>query len=91
MPILATLTRDVRTTWTVREWRQRGQGIDQIARMLRRPPAAVEAIAGAAAAQSPRTLAWKLERCWHAEQRLKSGGEPRAEIAALVIELCSAR
>ena len=91
MPILVSLTRDVRTTWTVREWRERGQSVEQIARMLRRPPSAVEAMAGAAAAQSPRTLAWKLERCWQAEGRLKSGGEPRAEIAALVVELCSAR
>ena len=89
MPILVALTRDVRTAWTVREWRQRGQSVDQIARILRRPPAAVEALA--AAAPSPQTLARKLARCWRAEQQLKSGGEARAELAALVVELCSAK
>lgn len=91
MPVLVSLTRDVRTMWTVREWRQRGQPVDQIARFLRRPPGVVEALAAAAIAQSPETLAWKLERCWRAERLVKSGGEPRAELAALVLELCSAR
>jgi DNA polymerase-3 subunit delta len=85
--LLALLTREVRTAWTVRDLRARGQGVDQIARVLRRPPAAVEAIAAAGAA-GPDTFAWKLERCWEVERRLKSGGEASAEMAALVAELC---
>ena len=31
----------------------------------------------------------QLERCWDVERRLKSGGEPRAELTALVAELCA--
>jgi DNA polymerase-3 subunit delta len=85
--LLALLTREVRTAWTVRDLRARGQGVEQIARLLRRPPGVVEAIA-AAAATGPDTFARKLERCWEVERRLKSGGEASAEMAALVAELC---
>jgi len=88
--VLAALTRDVRTAWMVRAWRERGQTVDQIARMLRRPPGAVEALVAAATTQTADVLAGKLVRCWRAEQRLKSGGEARAEMAALVAELCGA-
>jgi DNA polymerase-3 subunit delta len=84
--LLALLTREVRTAWTVRDLRARGQTVDQIARLLRRPPGAVEAIA--AAEGGAETFAWKLERCWEVERRLKSGGEAPAELAALVAELC---
>jgi DNA polymerase III subunit delta len=88
--VLAALTRDVRTAWMVREWRARGQSVDQIARTLRRPPGAIEAVVGAAMAQTPRALAARLVRCWQVEWRLKSGGPARAELAALVTELASA-
>lgn len=90
MIVLAALTRDLRTAWTVCEWRERGQSTDQIARALRRPPAVVDAIAAAAATESRQTLARKLRRCWGTEWRLKSGGgAARAEMAALVVELCT--
>lgn len=88
--LLAALTRDVRTACMVREWRLQGESVDQIARMLRRPPGAVEALITTATRQSPEALARRLARCLHAEQRLKSGGEARAEMAALIAELCGA-
>jgi hypothetical protein len=40
---------------------------------------------GAAGARLPHLV----ERCWEVERRLKSGGEPRAELTALVAELCA--
>lgn len=88
--VLVTLTREVRAAWMVREWRATGQSVEQIARLLRRPPGAVEALAASAAAASPGVLAANLVRCWQTEWRLKSGGEPRAELAALVAELAGA-
>ncbi len=90
MLVLVTLGREARTALLVQEWRARGQSVEQIARTLRRPPGAVEALVAAAAGTSGATLTARLERCWRAEWRLKSGGEARAELAALVTELASA-
>lgn len=90
MLLLAVLTRDVRTAWTALAWRRRGRPVDEIARALRRPPAVIEALTGAAGA-SETGFAWKLRRCWDAERRLKSSGEPGAEMAALVADLCAER
>jgi DNA polymerase-3 subunit delta len=87
MLILTLLSRELRRVWTVREWSRGGQPPEQIARMLRVPPRVAEAIvarAGAAGDRVPRQLA----RCWEVERRLKSSGEPRAELTALVAELC---
>jgi DNA polymerase-3 subunit delta len=86
--VVALLTGLVRTAWMVKVARERGQTVDQIGRTLRRPTFAVEASAAFAAAVPARTLARLLERCWEVERRLKSGGEPRAELGALVAELC---
>jgi hypothetical protein len=33
----------------------------------------------------------QLVRCWEAEWRCKSGGQARAELTALVAELCGTR
>ncbi len=88
MRILSVLTRDVRLAWTVRVWRERGQPPEQIARLLRLPPAVVEALAAGGPAAR---LAHDLRRCWEVERRVKSSGEPRAELTALVAELCAAR
>jgi DNA polymerase III delta subunit len=88
--VLAALTRDVRAAWMARQCRERGQSMEQIARLLRRPPGAVEALVAAVSAEPPATLARRLVRCWQVEQRLKSGGQPRAELAALVAELAGA-
>src|SRR5438046_134458 len=71
-------------------WRRRGRGVAEIARALRRPPAVIETITGAGGG-SEGLLAWKLRRCWDAECRLKSSGEPWAEMAALVADLCAER
>ncbi len=86
MLVLAMLTREVRTAWTIREWLTHGQSLEQIARTLRRPLSAVQAYA--AAGRSAATEANGLRRCWVAETRLKSGGEPRGELSALVVALC---
>ena len=90
MLVLTLLARELRRAWTVREWVQRGLPPDQIARNLRVPFRVAEALVartcGAAGARVPRLL----ERCWEVERRLKSGGAPRAELTALVAELCSA-
>jgi DNA polymerase-3 subunit delta len=91
MLILTMLTREVRTAWTAQVWRRRGQPVDQIARILRRPPGAVEALLAALGGESSAALAGKLRRCWEVERALKSGGEPRAEMALLVSDLCGAR
>ena len=91
MLILTMLTREVRTAWTVQVWRRRGQPVDQIARILRRPPGAVEALLAALGGESSAALAAKLRRCWEVERALKSGGEARTEMALLVSDLCGAR
>jgi DNA polymerase III subunit delta len=91
MLLIAMLTREVRTAWTVQLWRRAGQSVDQIARMLRRPPGAVDALLGSLGGESPASLGDKLRRCWEVERALKSSGEPRTELAVLVSELCSAR
>jgi DNA polymerase-3 subunit delta len=88
MRVLSLLTRDVRVAWTVRVWRDRGQSPEQIARALRLPPASVEALGKAG---PPERLARNLTRCWEVERRVKSSGVPRAELAALVTDLCAER
>jgi DNA polymerase III delta subunit len=86
MLLLSLLTREVRTAWTIREWLKRGQSVEHIARTLRRPAPVVAALA--AAPGSTAGEARKLRRCWEAERRLKSGGDPSGELAALVVGLC---
>lgn len=88
MRVLSLLTRDVRLAWMVTAWRDRGQSKEQIARGLRLPPPVVEALARAGPAK---LLARKLARCWEVERRVKSSGEPRAELTALVADLCAER
>jgi DNA polymerase III subunit delta len=90
--LLALLTRSVRQALTVRDLAAAGQSVEQIARLVRpTPPPVVEAIvarvSGAAGAGLPRQLA----RCWQAEWRCKSGGQARAELTALVADLCRTR
>lgn len=89
--VLAMLTREVRMAWSIREWRARGQSVEQIARILRRPPSAIEAVVARYGDGPPAALATKLKRCWEVEYRLKSGGDAQAEMATLVAELCGAR
>ena len=88
MRLLALLTADVRATLTVADLAGRGQGAEQIARVVRKPAPVVDAIARGPAAAPAGVLARRLERCWEAERRLKSSGEPHAELTALVVDLC---
>ena len=90
MLLLSVLARDVRTAWTAVAWRRRGRAVEEIARALRRPPAVIEALTGSTSG-SETLFAWKLRRCWDVERRLKSSGEPRAEMATLVADLCAER
>ncbi len=83
--LLALLTSEVRTSWAIDELRRRGQSPEQIARTLHRPLGVVQARLAVPAAG----LARRLERCWEVEYRLKSGGDTRAEMTALVAELAS--
>ena len=88
MRLLALLTADVRATIIVADLTARGQGAEQIARLVRKPPPVVDAIARGPAAAPAAVLARRLERCWEAELRVKSSGEPHAELTALVLDLC---
>ena len=87
--VLGQLVREVRTAWMVREGRARGRSIDELARACRRPPGVIEAIAREAQKLPATALPLRLSRCWEVERRLKSGGDARAELAALVAELCA--
>jgi DNA polymerase-3 subunit delta len=91
MRLLWLLAGDARAAWGVAQLRARGQTTEQIARALRRPPGAVEAIGRAVGGASDRTLARRLRRCWEVERRLKSSADAGAELAALVADLCAER
>jgi DNA polymerase-3 subunit delta len=86
--LLALLVADVRATMTVADLMARGQGTDQIARVVRKPAHVVDAIARGPASAPSAVLAGRLARCWEAERRLKSSADARAELAALVVDLC---
>ena len=81
--------RNVRTAWTAVAARRRGRSVDEIARALRLPPGVIATLTSA---ERPDThFARQIRRCWETEHRLKSSGEPRAEMAALVADLCAER
>jgi len=86
--LLALLVADVRATMTIADLAARGQGVDQIARVVRKPAQVVDAIARGPASASRAALARRLARCWEAERRVKSSADARAELAALVVDLC---
>jgi DNA polymerase-3 subunit delta len=90
MLLLTVLARDVRTAWNAVAQRRRGRSVEEIARALRRHPRVIETLTGSTSG-SEAHFAWKLRRCWEAEHRLKSSGEPRAEMVALVADLCGER
>jgi DNA polymerase-3 subunit delta len=90
--LLALLTRGVRQALTVRDLAAAGQSAEQIARQMRpTPPPVVEAIMARVAGTGGLGLTRQLARCWEAEWRCKSGGQARAELTALVAELCATR
>ena len=86
--LLGFLGGEVRTAWTVKEWAQRGLPLAEIARRLRRPLPVIEKVLARAKALPTSDLPWRLWRCWQAELSLKTGGEPRGEMAILVADLC---
>jgi DNA polymerase-3 subunit delta len=90
--LLALLTRHVRVSLTVRDLAADGQSAEQIARAVRpTPPPVVQAIMARVSGAAGDALPRQLVRCWEAEWRCKSGGQARAELTALVAELCGAR
>jgi hypothetical protein len=90
--LLALLTRSVRVALTVRDLAAGGQTAEQIARAVRpTPPPVVQTIMARVAGTAGDALPRQLVRCWEAEWRCKSGGQPRAELTALVAGLCGAR
>jgi DNA polymerase III subunit delta len=90
--LLALLTRNVRVSLIVRDLAAAGQSAEQIARAVRPvPPPVVEAIMARVAGAGGAALTRQLARCGEAEWRCKSGGQARAELTALVAELCGAR
>ena len=91
MRLLALLSGEVRLGWRVKDLTARGQSPDQIARAVGRPAWLVKARVSPATATPDAVFATWLRRCRDVEQRLKSGGEERAELAALVAELASGR
>jgi len=86
--LTALLSREMRQAWTARSLADRGQSAAEIARTLRVPPGVAGTLAELGSAPA---LARKLERCWDVERRLKSSGAARAELSALVAELCGDR
>ena len=90
--LLTLLTRSVRVALTVRDLAADGQSAEQIARAVRpTPPPIVQSIMARVGGAAGDALPRQLVRCWLAEWRCKSGGQPRAELTALVAELCGAR
>jgi len=89
MRLLMLLAAEVRTAWSVADLTARGESVEAIARVLRRPPRVIDAIARSGAAAPPALLARRLARCWDAERRLKSGTPPKAELFLLVADLCA--
>jgi DNA polymerase-3 subunit delta len=90
--LLTLLTRSVRVALTVRDLAADGQSAEQIARAVRPTPApVVQAIMARVGGSAGDALPRQLMRCWQAEWRCKSGGQARAELTALVAELCGAR
>jgi DNA polymerase III delta subunit len=79
---------ELRITWMVGVLAHDGQPEGRIAGTVHRPIDVVRRKMTAAATSSSRALAAKLQRCYDVERRLKSGGEARAELTALVVELC---
>ncbi len=86
--LLGFLGGELRTAWTAKEWAHRGLPVAEIARRLRRPLPVAEKVLARAEALPTSDLARRLWRCWQAELSIKTGGEPRAEMAILIADLC---
>jgi DNA polymerase-3 subunit delta len=89
LAVLGMLTREVRATWQAAGALRAGRAPEEIARSLRRPPAAATALVERAGRLSPAAAARQLARCWDVERRLKLGGAARPELSLLVADLCA--
>jgi DNA polymerase-3 subunit delta len=90
LAVLGMLAREARATWQAAGALRAGRPPEEIARALRRPPAAATALLDRARSLSPATAARHVARCWDVERRLKLGGAPRPELSLLVADLCGA-
>jgi DNA polymerase-3 subunit delta len=89
LAVLGMLTREARATWQAAGALRAGRAPEDIARSLRRPPAAATALLERARSLSPGAAARQLARCWDVERRLKLGGAARPELSLLVADLCA--
>jgi DNA polymerase-3 subunit delta len=89
LAVLGMLTREARTIWQAAGALRAGRAPEDVARGLRRPPAAAAALLDRARGLSPATAARQLARCWEVERRLKLGGAARPELSLLVADLCA--
>jgi len=90
LAVLGMLAREARSVWQAREWLREGRREDEVARLLRRPPAVAAALVTLARALRDGAAARRLVRCWEVERRLKLGGAARPELALLIADLCAA-
>lgn len=86
--LLAVLAREVRSLWAVSVLAARGLHPERIAPMVKAKPWVVKNQLPAAVSVPAGVWEERLARCWQVENRLKSGGDARAELTALVAELC---
>jgi DNA polymerase-3 subunit delta len=89
LAVLGMLTREARAIWQAAGALRAGRAPEEIARGLRRPPAAAAALLDRARSLSPGAAARQLARCWEVERRLKLGGAARPELSLLVADLCA--
>ena len=89
LAVLGMLTREARAIWQAAGALRAGRAPEDIARGLRRPPAAAAALLDRARSLSPGAAARQLARCWEVERRLKLGGAARPELSLLVADLCA--
>jgi len=87
--VLGMLGREVRAVWQAAEGLRLGRREEEIARALRRPPAAAAATIDRARGLAPEAVARLLERCWDTERRLKLSGPVRPELSLLIADLCA--
>jgi DNA polymerase-3 subunit delta len=89
LAVLGMLAREARATWQAAGALRAGRPAEEIARALRRPPAAAAALLDRARSVSPAAAARQVARCWDVERRLKLGGAARPELSLLVADLCA--
>lgn len=89
LALLGQVTRHVRELWQAKGWVEEARPVRELARQLRRPPPAVEALLARAGALSQPRLGRALADCWEVERRLKSDrANPAALLTVLVAGLC---